>query len=75
MKDLNNVAILSKNEGGFLKVIVFPLYEALDEFCGTDLRIRKLREYVETNIRQWQQIYSQSQNEEKKDVFLENKKE
>ena len=53
MKDLNNVAILSKNEGGFLKVIVFPLYEALDEFCGTDLRIRKLREYVETNIRQW----------------------
>jgi hypothetical protein len=30
MKDLNNIAILSKNEGGFLKVIVFPLYEAVD---------------------------------------------
>jgi len=53
MKDLTNVAILSKNEGGFLKVIVFPLYEAMDQFCGTDLKIRKLREYAENNIKSW----------------------
>jgi cAMP-specific phosphodiesterase 4 len=26
MKDLNNPTILSKNESGFLKVIVLPLY-------------------------------------------------
>lgn len=30
MKDLSNISVLSKNEGGFLKVIVFPLYEAMD---------------------------------------------
>ena len=30
MKDLNNISILSKNEGGFLKIIVLPLYEAMD---------------------------------------------
>jgi cAMP-specific phosphodiesterase 4 len=31
-KDLDIQSIMAKNEMGFLKVIVFPLYEALDEF-------------------------------------------
>lgn len=53
MKDLTNIQILSKNEGGFLKVIVFPLYEAIDEFNGTDFNIRRLKQYVENNIKQW----------------------
>jgi hypothetical protein len=30
MKDLTNPVVLSKAEGGFLKVIVYPLYQALD---------------------------------------------
>lgn len=53
MKDLTNITILSKNEGGFLKVIVFPLYEAMDQYCGTDLKIRRLRQYAENNIKNW----------------------
>ena len=54
MKDLTNITILSKNEGGFLKVIVFPLYEAMDQYCGNDAKIRKLRQYAENNIKSWQ---------------------
>jgi hypothetical protein len=51
MKDLTNIQILSKNEGGFLKVIVLPLYEAIDEFNGTDYNMRRLRQYVENNMK------------------------
>lgn len=53
MKDLTNINTLSKNEGGFLKVIVLPLYVAMAEFCGSDLKIFHLREYVESNMQQW----------------------
>lgn len=53
MKDLTNISVLSKNESGFLKVIVLPLYEALDEFNGTDFNMKRLRQYVEFNIKEW----------------------
>jgi|688.fasta_scaffold653543_1 calcium/calmodulin-dependent 3',5'-cyclic nucleotide phosphodiesterase len=46
MKDLTNIQILSKNEGGFLKVIVFPLYEALDQFNNNDNNMRRLKQHV-----------------------------
>jgi hypothetical protein len=46
MKDLTNIQILSKNEGGFLKVIVFPLYEALDQFNNNDNNRRRLKQHV-----------------------------
>lgn len=60
LKDLNNISVLSKNEGGFLKVIVFPLYECMDEFCVNDPRVQKLREYAETNIAKWEKIHQES---------------
>ena len=53
MKDLTNINILSKNEGGFLKVIVVPLYQAMDEFCGNDVKVHSLRGYIEKNIEKW----------------------
>ncbi len=53
MKDLTNITTLSKNEGGFLKVIVFPLYESMDEFNGNDNKIHKMREFVAGNIARW----------------------
>ena len=46
MKDLTNLSVLSKNEGGFLKVIVFPLYEALDQFAGVDFRTKKMKHVI-----------------------------
>jgi hypothetical protein len=58
MKDLTNIQILSKNEGGFLKVIVLPLYEAIDEFNGAEFSMKRLRQYVESNIKQWEKIYT-----------------
>ena len=35
MKDLTNPVVWSKAEGGFLRVIVYPLYQALDSFYVT----------------------------------------
>jgi hypothetical protein len=54
MKDLTNISTLSRNEGGFLKVIVLPLYVAMDEFAEKDPRVRQLRSHVENNMRQWE---------------------
>lgn len=35
MKDLSNPIVLSKAEGAFLRVIVYPLYQSLDKFYIT----------------------------------------
>jgi hypothetical protein len=35
MKDLNNPIVLANSEMGFLKVIVYPLYQTLDKFYGS----------------------------------------
>ncbi len=53
MKDLTNITILSKNEGGFLKVIVLPLYESMDKFNGNDNKIHKMWELIAGNIARW----------------------
>lgn len=42
---------MAKNEMGFLKVIVFPLYEALDDFYKDQGTLHKLRVYAENNIK------------------------
>lgn len=46
MKDLTSIGTLSKNEGGFLKIIVLPLYEVMDEFNLNDLSVKRLKQYV-----------------------------
>lgn len=38
---------------GFLKVIVFPLYEALDDFYKDTGVLKRLRVYAENNIKEW----------------------
>lgn len=42
---------MAKNEMGFMKVIVFPLYEALDDFYHDNGALKKLKEYSELNIK------------------------
>jgi hypothetical protein len=61
MKDLTNISTLSRNEGGFLKVIVLPLYVAMDEFAEKDPRVKQLRCHVENNIKQWEEIHLESE--------------
>jgi hypothetical protein len=46
MKDLTNPIVLSKGECGFLKVIVYPLYQALDNFYVTEGIAHKLKKNV-----------------------------
>ena len=43
-------------------MIVLPLYQAMDEFCGSDIRVRNLREYIEKNIEKWESINANSQS-------------
>ena len=47
MKDLQNPAVLSKAEGGFLKVIVYPLYQALDKMYLTEGMVHKFKKNIE----------------------------
>lgn len=45
---------------GFLKVIVFPLYEALDDFYKDKGTLNKLRIYAESNIKEWEKVHVSS---------------
>ena len=56
MKDLENKAVLAKNEFGFLKVIVYPLFQALNKFYGEDTLLKKFKKNIETNIKEWEKI-------------------
>lgn len=50
MKDLKNMLIKSKNEAGFLRVIVQPLYESISHFYVNDQRVRKMLSNVTQNL-------------------------
>ena len=56
MKDLNKIDVLSKNESGFLKVIVLPLYKALEGYYSDNAKIKKLAGNIEVNIEKWESI-------------------
>lgn len=56
MKDLGNPIVLSKAEGGFLKVIVYPLYQALDKFYITEGIAHKFKKNIEDNIKAWEEL-------------------
>ena len=42
---------------GFLKVIVLPLYETLNEFFKNDETMSRLKGHIEKNIKCWEQIH------------------
>lgn len=52
---------MAKGEIGFISVIVKPLWETINKFCG--FGFRKQVENVEKNLKYWQQI---KEEEEKK---------
>lgn len=53
MKDLKNPTVLSKAESGFLKVIVYPLYQTLDKFYLTEGLVHKFKKNIEENIKEY----------------------
>lgn len=59
---------MAKNEMGFLKVIVFPLYEALYDFYKEEGTLRKLRSYAEQNIKEWEKVHLNNVNVGKEEV-------
>lgn len=61
MKDLNIMHVLAKNEMGFLKVIVQPLYKEISSFYD-DPVLNKLLTNVEDNIERWQNIMMELTN-------------
>lgn len=67
MKDVNTPLVLSKAEGGFLKVIVYPLYQALDLFYVSESYIHKTKKNIENNIKNWEEMF---ENETKKKMKL-----
>ena len=48
--------VLAKNEMGFLKIIVKPLWEALNETVKQ--KLGEALENIERNIEQWNLIYT-----------------
>ncbi|CAK69783.1 unnamed protein product (macronuclear) [Paramecium tetraurelia] len=55
MKDLDKQEIMAKNEMGFFKVIVRPLWASLNEFYGKQLQ--NVIDNVENTIINWEKIY------------------
>ena len=51
MKDLTDPLVLAKNESGFLKFIVQPLYKALNGFYVDDYKIKSLDSNLENNLK------------------------
>lgn len=47
MKDLTDPVIMSKAEGGFLSVIVYPLYQALDKLYPSESAIHRMKKNIE----------------------------
>lgn len=56
---------MAKNEMGFLKVIVFPLYEALDDFYKDEGCLLRLKNYAKENIKEWEKVHLNSGKEVK----------
>jgi hypothetical protein len=56
MKDLNNPIVLSNSEIGFLKVIVYPLYQALDKYYVSEKMTHGFKKNIEENIKSWDEI-------------------
>ncbi len=59
MKDLDDLKVLSKNEHGFLKVIVLPLFENLTSYYEDGPVIRKLKGHIEKNMEKWKSIHDE----------------
>lgn len=50
MKDLDNEAVLSKGEAGFLKVIVRPLFKCLNDFMVDEPTMKRMLDNIDTTI-------------------------
>ena len=50
MKDLDDEGILAKNEIGFLKVIVRPLYKNMVDFSPAEERVKKILGNIDETI-------------------------
>ncbi|CAD8145563.1 unnamed protein product [Paramecium pentaurelia] len=65
MKDLDKQEIMAKNEMGFFKVIVRPLWASLNEFY--EKQLQDVIDNVENTIIKWEKIYHTYNEQEKKD--------
>ncbi|CAD8060747.1 unnamed protein product [Paramecium primaurelia] len=65
MKDLDKQEIMAKNEMGFFKVIVRPLWASLNEFY--DKQLQNVIDNVENTIINWEKIYHTQNKQEKQD--------
>ncbi|CAD8159906.1 unnamed protein product [Paramecium pentaurelia] len=65
MKDLDQQEIMAKNEMGFFKVIVRPLWASLNEFY--DKQLQNVIDNVENTIINWEKIYHTYNKQEKQD--------
>ena len=65
MKDLKNPLTKSKNEAGFLRVIVHPLYKMMSAFYPNDFRIQKMLTNLTENLEEWERILNNEELKEK----------
>jgi len=61
-KGLGNKQIMAANEINFIKLIVKPLHEVLNEYLGNELGA--LLEHIRKNILEWEKLKQQTQSEE-----------
>ncbi|CAD8201785.1 unnamed protein product [Paramecium pentaurelia] len=54
MKDLHNLSVMAKQEAGFFKFIVRPLWQSMSKYL--DNRLQKQVEYLDETIQKWEQI-------------------
>ncbi|EGR27655.1 hypothetical protein IMG5_191960 [Ichthyophthirius multifiliis] len=62
LKDLDKMHIYAKNEAGFIKMIVKPLWETINRFLNS--QIQEQVQNLENSIVQWNALQEQAQIEE-----------
>jgi len=71
MMNLEDPKVMAKNEIGFMKFVIKPLWETINEYTNGSMRIATVQ--VEENIRAWEKKLKEAESAEEKQNALENK--
>eukprot|EP00331_Platyophrya_macrostoma_P030302 CAMPEP_0176443124 /NCGR_PEP_ID=MMETSP0127-20121128/22232_1 /TAXON_ID=938130 /ORGANISM="Platyophrya macrostoma, Strain WH" /LENGTH=556 /DNA_ID=CAMNT_0017828285 /DNA_START=20 /DNA_END=1690 /DNA_ORIENTATION=- len=71
MMNLQDPKIMAKNEIGFMKFVIKPLWETINEYTNMSMRLASVQ--VEDNIRGWEKKLKEAQDAEDRQTATETK--
>ena len=71
MMNLDDPKVMAKNEIGFMKFVIKPLWEAVNAYTNKAMKIAS--EHVDLNIQDWEKKLKDAQELEEKQLVEEKK--